>query len=784
MAILTHEVQYVADVSRLTRAVSESRKQFQGATAPLDRMAATTDKIADTLEHAAASSVKLGKLGKVGAIGAMFKGAGAGPAANAAASSVAPPGGGSGGASSGFVSGVTGAVTTALIAGAARAGAAFADTVGEVLESADKAGNSRVFDPQAYQRLAAAAKLYDTEIVQVEAAALKLRTELGKAQLNPELQRGLKALGVTAKELKTMRPEEQIGLISDKLGKFQNAGNRAIIAEKVFGTSEARAILPLLEAGSDGLKRAGDEAERLGLVLSDEAVDAAGAAKDALESLGARVDGFKTRLVGALLPTILDITDGLVEAFDTLAAPLATVTGELVGLLMPALETTIQIVSGLGEVAADAIGPLADFWGPILTEVFSGIEDLAFQLIDVFYELAEALGLTGEDSQVMADAGDAVAGALGWLFDQAAMVVDILAEMASIVLDAAGLVWDLVSAVEESTGVFSGLADMITGTVGDSLDHILGLLEDVSELFDLFGNGEWEKGFMKLGNALLDFILEPLRMLVRDIIWVADAISDDLVPDSVRAFADNTREKSAFYEQDADGTEKKSRKQVREESRAERKAAQEQAKKDRAAAAEEKRAEREAQKRKSSEREVSNERVRALEGEGRKLSGPGLVSLGAKDETGREISVWLGKRLDTGKIIGAANRLGLPAPRQALESVALSRQIATAQAPGRPVAPVPVQLAGPVQAPAANGRPPVDMLGAPGVSMRTAATVYQAPPSFTRVVIERLEVNVKGGTDTERLTDFAEQVREIARDEIDRQVRDAEPTINPGGLIG
>ena len=76
------------------------------------------------------------------------------------------------------------------------------------------------------------------------------------------------------------------------------------------------------------------------------------------------------------------------------------------------------------------------------------------------------------------------------------------------------------------------------------------------------------------------------------------------------------------------------------------------------------------------------------------------------------------------------------------------------------------------------------MLGAPGITMRSVAPAYAPPPQFTRVVIERLEVNVKGGADAVGLADFAEQVREITRDEIDRQVRDLEPTINPGGLMG
>ena len=65
-AVLTHEIQYVADVSRLTRAVGDARKQFNGANTGLDKLAQTTDHIAAKLQHAATNAGKVQRLGRLG----------------------------------------------------------------------------------------------------------------------------------------------------------------------------------------------------------------------------------------------------------------------------------------------------------------------------------------------------------------------------------------------------------------------------------------------------------------------------------------------------------------------------------------------------------------------------------------------------------------------------------------------------------------------------------------------------------------------------------------------
>lgn len=749
-AVLTHEIQYVADVSRLTRAVGDARKQFNGANTGLDKLAQTTDHIASKLQHAATNAGKVQRLGRLGLGGKPAAAPTPAPAAPAPAAGGSASGGGGGGA--GFLGKLASA--TIVASAVADAGRSFAASVGDVLTTADKAGKSRIFDPATYQRMAYAAGFTDTSIEQIEKGAAKLSAQLTTAQLSPELLRGFKALGVTAKELKALKPDEQIELIADRLSQFQDEGTRLNIAKKVFGEEQGASLLQFLSQGGDAIRKAGDDAERFGLVLSDETVAGAEATNDAIAALGGRLQGIKTQLVGALVPTLLDFADGLGETLDGFLSDLQEIAHTAAGLIAPAIESVTEIMSMLGEVAADAIGPVSDFLLPALTVAIEGVQDIAFQIIDTLYDLADSLGFTGEESTALADAGSYAAEILGWLFDQASMVLDILAELAGIFFEVGALVWDLVAGIEDATGLFSGFATLIQDTVGGALGFIRDTLEDITELFDLFGSGEWEKGFLKLGNALLDFILEPLRALVRDIIWVADAISEDLVPDSVRAFADNTRERANAFADDETQSTRKSRREKREEDRAERKRKQDEAE---AAAA----AEREAAKRERGEQKVSKARMDALNQEGRKLSGPGLVSLGARDEKGRNISVWLGRRLDTQAVAAAANRLSLP-PGAELGS------------PRMPVH-TPARAVAPVAAPGLGARP---------MAQIAAAAASAAPRPVPNVTIERIEVHTSGDTPAAQLRDYARQIREVTREEVSRQIVNAQNILNPGGLLG
>lgn len=96
----------------------------------------------------------------------------------------------------------------------------------------------------------------------------------------------------------------------DRLGRMKNETERDALAMEIFGKS-ARELNPLIEAGSGRLKELGDEAERLGRVLSDEELQKAGALQDAFDRMSQSTEALKNSLGLALLPILTSLIDAI-----------------------------------------------------------------------------------------------------------------------------------------------------------------------------------------------------------------------------------------------------------------------------------------------------------------------------------------------------------------------------------------------------------------------------------------------------------------------------------------
>lgn len=195
---------------------------------------------------------------------------------------------------------------------------------------------------------------------------------LGKLQV--EMAKGgeaLAAIGVKVKSADgTLRSTtEVLSEVADKFQGMQDGAGKTALAMEIFGKSGAD-MVPLLNGGSEGIAEMTAMAERLGLVISDEAAAQAGAFNDTLELLGLGVQGVGSQIAAQLLPTLSGLAgqflqsmtsgDRLKKTADFLAAGLKGLY--VVGLGVVELFTTVGAT--LGGVSAAVVAALSgDFSG-------------------------------------------------------------------------------------------------------------------------------------------------------------------------------------------------------------------------------------------------------------------------------------------------------------------------------------------------------------------------------------------------------------------------------------
>jgi hypothetical protein len=203
--------------------------------------------------------------------------------------------------------GVAFASITAAAAGVAVAFKGITDQVGELADL----GKVLDLSAQSLLNLQRSAQLAGVDAGELNQALFRLRGNLGDALVKGAgpAKDALDRLGLSAKTLSTIPADQQIAKITEELRKVQNPAERSALAIDLLGKQGPR----LLEV-ADNAARLAEQAEKMGLALSDIEVRNLELAGDAMDELSFIVKDTLTKALAQLAPYIIAIADNLKEA--------------------------------------------------------------------------------------------------------------------------------------------------------------------------------------------------------------------------------------------------------------------------------------------------------------------------------------------------------------------------------------------------------------------------------------------------------------------------------------
>jgi lambda family phage tail tape measure protein len=182
----------------------------------------------------------------------------------------------------------------------------------EFLKLSQKTGVS----VEALTALDYAAKLSDVTTEGLTKALQKLSVAMFETQVNgQEGSAALKALGVSATDAHgQIRPTEAVLLdLAEKFADMPDGADKAALAIKLLG-KEGLAIIPFLNQGREGITALMEEAQRLGLVISEDVARASEVFNDNLTRLSAIFEGVQRQIGAAVIPILADFTEQIVLA--------------------------------------------------------------------------------------------------------------------------------------------------------------------------------------------------------------------------------------------------------------------------------------------------------------------------------------------------------------------------------------------------------------------------------------------------------------------------------------
>jgi len=264
----------------------------------------------------------------------------------------------------------------AMVGGALAAGAgAFAVQMRSIVNTADetgKAANALGMTTEALSGLRYAAQMSGVDNAKLAESINKLNAAAASGN------EAFGAMGVSVKNADGSLKTADVLLkeVAEKFAGYRDGAEKSALAQKLFGETGAQ-LIPLLNSGASGITAMTDEARSLGIVLSQETTQAAAAVNDNFTRMQKAQEGIVTQITAAMLPTIQNLSDKLVDAAKN---------SKLMEDVSRSLATGLKLlVSGGAIVAAtfDVLGKAVASVAAAVVEVAGGEFSRAWEILQM-----------------------------------------------------------------------------------------------------------------------------------------------------------------------------------------------------------------------------------------------------------------------------------------------------------------------------------------------------------------------------------------------------------------
>ena len=195
----------------------------------------------------------------------------------------------------------------------------------------------------------------DMQVMQPAMVAMARNAVLGKD--------AFKALGVTVRGTDgAFKSNKQLLYdLADAFQRMPDGINKTALATDIFSEAGVK-LMPLLNAGSEGMKEMADQAERLGLVVSENTGKAAEQFNDTMALVGESTTGIAMRVAADLLPTLKGLAGTFLDSVTS---------GDKLANTAEVISTALKGLFTVGAVGVEVFNTLGKMLGGVAAAVIS-----------------------------------------------------------------------------------------------------------------------------------------------------------------------------------------------------------------------------------------------------------------------------------------------------------------------------------------------------------------------------------------------------------------------------
>lgn len=314
----------------------------------------------------------------------------------------------------------------------------------------------------------------------------------------------------------------------DALGKVRNETERDAMAMAIFGKS-AQDLNPLILGGAEALKKYGKEAQDKGLIIPQDALDAANEFNDYLDEMKAKLSASFFKAGAELAKALTPLMEKLAKAVEKIAIWIGKLDGDtivFIGTILGVVAVISPLLMVIGKIAF-GINQLIVLW-PVLAAAAGGI-------IPLFTAIAGAISgvLTGA---ITFFTGTVIPGLIAAITAIGAPIIIAVAAVAAVVA-AIVLFGDEIKAAlqklddwlqgvfsKDWTEVFGIFGEVVNGwmeNIKNVWDGIKGIFDGIIDFVKGTFSGNWERAwkgikeiFKGIWDTLAGIVKAPFNMII------------------------------------------------------------------------------------------------------------------------------------------------------------------------------------------------------------------------------------------------------------------------------
>lgn len=431
------------------------------------------------------------------------------------------------------------------------------------------------------QKFAYASDLIDVSTETLAGSLKKLTANMNSAQKGTGTQAdAFKKLGVNIKNADgTLRNNNEVFEETIRaLGKIKNETERDATAMTLFGKS-ATELNPLIEGGIDTLEEMGKQADKLGLILSQDALDGANAFNDQLDILKANgkqtFQVIGTEIASQLAPAMEKVNEYSMKVIESLTTAIKEdgleglvneVTKQLGNIVTKAMEYVpriaelgVKLVNALIASFSANASTLGTAGAELITNLVQGFYSILPSFVDLATKVISAfVGSFGENLPTIITAVvDGLLNVVDALLNNIDIIIDAVLKLAIGIVEGIDkalpiiieklpdVLWKIANALVENAPIILDALGKILTTIGKSLLKILDWLGTpiikamgyiagaiVGGIDALYG------AVVELGVSLGQFIIDSVHLITDRFTEFMSKIASALLEKAKRLYDD------------------------------------------------------------------------------------------------------------------------------------------------------------------------------------------------------------------------------------------------------